>query len=530
MKIFAQLSKVVLSILGIKEIPKGEDGKFALSDEQKAQLTGVVGSVFVEKFEAAMNAENGEDHSTELVDALVASAAKPDPQVAVLQAALATEKKAKETLQSTILTLSATDEPEPPAVIPQNPAIAGKAGVPKMKGIQRNLGHYQAVEQFIISGRASDIRAAASTIDVANLVTEFGTFLSQNGNNLEEVMAIFSGFSSAKFFTSAMGTTEWRAIQPLITSVSQQWKGVWTPSGKSKFEPLTIRNRRHKINMPIVPSDVLESYMMYMYDERLSIDQMPITKYIWQKLVYPQLMQDIELRMIFKGKYVDAGVVTAGTPGTPPEDSMDGLETIIMEGKDGSKNINYFDLGTFNVLDPSNSDQLILEFFKEFTAWITPEFEDMGLNIGCSKEVWRRYKTAYKNVWGAGSGTTDPNFGGDQIDFSNSILTPMRGMYGSPILFATPKENLKKLRHLNDVPNVINDVQKQDYELRLFGEYWLAPGFAYGEGVFAAAPAGYNPKAKITEVYGASTTFQQNKGVIDNGPFQGGSGSAEGGV
>ena len=497
MKIFAQLSKVVLSILGIKEVPK--------------------------------NAENGEDHSTALVDALVASANKPDPQVAILQAALATERKAKETLQSTVLTLSATDETEPVAIIAPG-AGAGKAGVPSMKGIQKTLGHYQAVEQFIITGRASDIRAAAATINVDNLVTEFGTYLNQNGNNLEEVQALFNGFTSAKYFTSAMAITEWRATQALITSVSQQFKPKWTPTGQTAFEPLMIRNRRHKINMPIIPSDVLESYMLHMYDERLAVDQMPISKYIWQQLIYPQLMQDIELRMIFKGKYVDAGVVTENAPGTSPEDSMDGLETILVDGLDGSKNINYFDMGAFDILSPATTDQEILDFFQEYTGWLAPLFRQMNMAVACSWEVWRRYRTAYKNKWGVGSGTENTNFGGDKIDFSNNLLVPMDGMYGSPILFTTPAQNLKKLRHLNDVPNVINDVQKVNYEMRLFGEYWLGAGFGYGQGVFAAAPAGYNPKAKITEVYGASTTYQQNKGSDPAFTLVPVSGSAGGGV
>ena len=523
----------MLKFFGVKEF--AVDGKPGLTEDQRKEMLSLFDEDKVTKFEAYLKDGGEGAESTDIgADIVLGLADKHKKEAADLQAKLDSSNAEKVKLQKLVSDLSAEDEPEPVTTTPLNPALAGKADVPRVRGINTKLGHYEAVNQYIISGRASDIRAAAATINVDNLLDEFGTYLSQNGNNLEEVQALFNGFTSAKYFTSAMAITEWRATQPLITSVSQQFKPKWTPSGQTAFEPLAIRNRRHKINMPIVPSDVLESYMLYMYDERLAVDQMPITKYIWQKLVYPQLMQDVELRMMFKGKYVDAGVVNENDPGTSPEDSMDGLETILVEGLDGSKNINYFDLGSFNILDPGNTDQEVLDFMQNFTGWLAPLFRQMNMAVGCSWEAWRRYRTAYKNKWGVGSGTENTNFGGDKIDFSNNLLVPMDGMYGSPILFTTPAQNLKKLKHQNDVPQVINDVQKVNYEVRLFGEYWLGTGFGFGEGVFAAAPTGYNPKAKITEVYGASTTYQQNKGAnpdftLDTGAGSG-SGSSEGGV
>jgi hypothetical protein len=215
--------------------------------------------------------------------------------------------------------------------------------------------------------------------------------------------------------------------------------------------------------------------------------------------------------MIFKGKYVDAGVVAENADGTPPEDSMDGIETQLVTGLTTGAKFNYFDGDGFDYL--TATDQEILTFVQDFTGWLAPVFRTQQMAIACSYEFWRRYKIAYKNIWGSGSGTTDTNFGGDRIDFSNQILVPMEGMYGSPILFTTPSVNFKKLRHKNDVPSVINDVQKINYEARIFGEYWLGAGFGYAEAVFAYVPTGYNPKALVTSVYGAHTSIQQNKGT-----------------
>ncbi|WP_100628702.1 hypothetical protein [Algoriphagus formosus] len=505
----------MLKYFGIKEFKVDE--KPGLTEDQRAEIATLLGEEKAKSFEAYIQSGGKASESTDIgADVVLGLADKHKQEVADIQAKLATANAEKAKLQKLVSTLSAEEEEDLKPEVSAEDLPKGKANVPRIKGIKVTAAHYAEVNHFIKTGRMRDVEAAAKTIDVDNLKEEFGTYLSQNQNNLEEVKALFSGFSSAQYFTSGMAITEWRATQALITSVSQQFTNKWTPSGQTKFEPLTIKNYRHKINMPVIPSEVLESYMLHMYDEGLSVDQMPITKYIWGQLVFPQLMQDIELRMIFKGKFVDAGVVSEGQAGTAPENSMDGLETQLVDSLENGnpKRFKYFDGDGFDYTNCT--DQEMLTFMQEYTGWLAPIFRSLNMSIACSYEFWRRYKIAYKNVWGAGSGTTDPNFGGDRIDFSNQVLVPMEGMYGSPILFATPGINLKKIRHKNDLPNVINDVQKQDYQAKLFGEYWLGAGFAYGEAVFAYVPSGYNPKALITSVYGAHTTYQQNKGTDPN--------------
>ena len=82
------------------------------------------------------------------------------------------------------------------------------------------------------------------------------------------------------------------------------------------------------------------------------------------------------------------------------------------------------------------------------------------------------------------------------------------------------------LRHKNEVPNIINDVQKHDYEVRIYGEFWTGVGFAIAEGVFAFVPAGYDPKAQITASWGEFNDYNQYK--LDR--FEDGSGSNVGGI
>jgi len=64
-------------------------------------------------------------------------------------------------------------------------------------------------------------------------------------------------------------------------------------------------------------------------------------------------------------------------------------------------------------------------------------------------------------------------------------------------VFSTPQQNFVGLRHKNP-EQFITDIQKHDYEVRFYCEFWLGVGFLLGEAVFAIVPDGYDPKAAIS--------------------------------
>ncbi|WP_312139490.1 hypothetical protein [Sphingobacterium sp.] len=460
-----------------------------LNAEQRETLKEIFGESALEKFEAGLAAENPEEHSKGIFEAMKAVFA-PEAQQATtelaaqLQAAIAENKKKDSLIQALM---------ESPEDIPKADTneFQGKGGIPKVMSVMRKAGHYAAAFGFLATGTM--ISAQGKTIDVGSVREEFGTYLSQNGNNLEIVRQLFTGFSSSKYFKTVPAVTEHRAVQAQINSVVQKFTPKWTPKGNTKFTPLVIKNRRHKVNVPIIPAEVLDSYLFHLYDERLSPDQMPITKYIWEQLIYPQILDDIELRMIFKGKYVE---VTDPNTATDPEDGMDGIETILVEQKalGAASKIN-FTSETIN-WDTATAQQ-ILDFFENFVDDLTPLYKNKKMNIYVSPEVYRKYQRAYKKVWGQNSGQ-DGDFGTAKIDYSVNTLVSLDGMSGSPIVFSTPAENMVKLRHKNEVPLVINDVQKHDYEVRLYGEFWLGVGFQIAEAVFAYVPASYDPQVSLS--------------------------------
>lgn len=484
---FSQIKTLALAALGIKSLDAT-----ALTAEQKETLTGAFGEGFTTKFESALAESDPETKSTELHAAMKAFFA-PEADAATtqiaeqLKASLAEQEKQKKIISALMDTPENIPEAQHEAF-----SFTPKTGVSKVMNVMRTAAHYALVFGALATG--SLVSANAATIDVEQLRTEFGTYLSQSGTNLQIHSQVFNGFTSAPYFRDVAALTEYRAIQSQINSVTQQFNAVWTPAGNVKFTPITVKNFRHKINYPIIPADVLDSYLLYLYDETLAPDQMPITKYIIHEQLYPKLLEDIEKRMIFKGKFVEKADPNASST---PEDSMDGLAYQLIKHKANTSTRIKFPPLTIN-WDTATPLQIV-QFFQSFVDAIDKKF---GITeIFASDTIRTKYIRAYETVFGGGQkyvGGMNPEA---KIDFSSIKIVALDGMEGLPIVFATTSGkngNMIKLRYKNTPPQVINDVQKHGYEVRLFGEYWLGVGFEFEDLVYAYVPEGYtDPQADL---------------------------------
>jgi hypothetical protein len=236
--------------------------------------------------------------------------------------------------------------------------------------------------------------------------------------------------------TKVLAINEWRDTKARIESVVQQFIAKWTPLGKVKVTPLKIVNRRHKINLPIVPDDITGGYLTYLYNEELTPDQMPVTKYVIDELLRPRVSDDIDYKMIATGKFeeLDASAVAEGGTGQVPEKSMDGfLTTLTDQYKAGNSAINFWTptLGW--------SEDNSVNYFEEFAKWIkklSPTLAKVGMNVFCDPDMDETRRKKYREMFPL---TKDADINKVKIDFSNLTIVPLENMRGSGILFSTPK-------------------------------------------------------------------------------------------
>ena len=326
------------------------------------------------------------------------------------------------------------------------------------------------------------------TIDVADLKQELGAYSSQ-GNNIDMINELYQAFTTGQELTWKPAVTEYKAVSAQsVGSVVQQFSKEWSPKGQGKFTLLTIKNYRHKVDFAIDPADVGESWLFHLYDERKTPDQMPITRYIVSNILIPQIAEDLELVMTAKAKYVEGSKETSAT--------MDGIETQLVEAlaSEDKKGMNFYN-GATNLL--TGDDEDVLNAIDDFVASVAPLYRSKQMPIYLSADLYLKYKRAYKKKWGAGSGTENPKFGTDRVDFSNFYLKVLDCLTGSPIFFSTPRGNFVGLKHKNP-PQFISDIQKHDRQVRFYLEFWYGVGFLVGEAVFAYVPADYTPSVVST--------------------------------
>lgn len=465
-----QMGKVVANYLK-REPATDEQGKVTLSTEEEQQLTRYFGAKFVEILKSK-TFYSTDDNTSELYDAAVTHAREE----AATQFATQIEQ-----LQKDLAMLAEAAETAP---IIEQAANAAQRFVKNAGTFKANMAlvHNQTAAAFLQSG----VMATTPTIEVADIKAELGPYLSQ-GNNLDVLQELYQGFTTSKHLNWKRAVTEYKAVESEATDhVIQQFKKEWSPRGGAKFIPLKIMNYRHKVDFAINPAEVGESWLFHLYDESLTPDQMPITRYIIDKVLLPKIGEDMEF-ITGKAKFVENSDKT--------EETMNGIETQLVEAKKTlDKHINFFKTDK-NLLEATDAE--VLAVIDDFVASIAPLYKSKQMPVFMSADVYLKYKRAYKAKWGEKSGTEKVNFGEDRVDFSNCYLQTLDCLHGSPIVFSTPPQNFVGLRHKNP-PQFITDIQKHDREVRIYIEFWYGVGFMLGEAVFAIVPDGYDPSTVLT--------------------------------
>ena len=487
-KEFKMVAGWVMSVLGIQNFAKDNEGKLYLTAEQEATLTEKYGEKFVSGFKADLSKMTVEGEQVNLTlsaeEKLELEASRVE--TARLRGQIQQLKDAEAGFRATIKKLEGE--------------AAGKGGV-KVEvsaieqaaikaGVDLNLKHNRYLVDFL-QGKVSAAYSGDSTIDTQELKKEFGKYV--DSNRLEILKGLFGQTESTQFMSTIMtDKTEVRANQAsFVGSVLQQFVPVWTPSGKAKFHPLTIKNFKCKINVSIIPSDIMEDVLGYMYDEQASqLQSMPVVRYILYQLIFPKLDEEREQALAI-GKYVENeadqhGEYTASTP----LETMDGYLTQLValfvadyDQEDATKLTGVRWLQAGKQIDPSRKnvrtiiDAAVKEVSDNYPLYAKKKMK-VHIDPVLADAYRREYLEEYK--WLKNQDGTHKN----DIDFSNFEFGECEGMRGTGCFFITPKENFKHLMSQNP-QNTKLRFQEQDYMVKIFGEWWEGTGFWMAEAIFA---------------------------------------------
>lgn len=469
----SKMGQLVARLLGKPQLDV-KDGKVSLSEEEKKTIRDNYGEPFLAKLES-VDIEDDSESALDLFNAAVAA------KTAEATAALTSQIKS---LQARVLELTNEPEPKPAA------KAAAPAGAQAF-AVNMNASHNKIVANALNSTNPLAFGAMEdASIDITDLNAEFSSVMPPKAKLELLTKRIYNGFPDAKYMTRIQANSDYIASAAMMSEVSQQFTPKWTPKGTVKFTPIRIPYRRHKINVLIQPAEILKSWLLFLYEQGKTMAEMPISKYIIENHILPKVLDDITLSMIAKGKFVDAGTVSDGDKGKAAKDSMDGFETILVEGKKDAKcKINFYK----NAKDPMTlGNQEVLDYINGFVDAISGMFANV-VTVYCSEQLLTKYKRADFAINGKYTGVETDG----AIRFTNFHLVPLRSMYNSPIIFATPQENFVELVDYSKAESCINKIEESNYDVKVFGEYSLSTGFKIAEAVFASVPDGYDPSTTI---------------------------------
>jgi len=502
-KEFKMVAGWVMSVLGIQNFAKDNDGKLFLTPEQEQQLSEKYGQVFVNGFKADMvkyQDEQLEPLTTQ--ERLELDASRQE--TARLKAQIETMKQAETDFKATIAKL------EKEAADPQGQKVTVSEFEKQAiaAGVDLSLRHNRYLVDYM-QGKVQAAYSGDSTIDTQELKKEFGKYVASN--RLEILKGLFGQTESTQYMSTIItDKTEVRANQAsIIGSVLQQFVPVWTPSGKAKFTPLTIKNFKCKINVPIIPSDIMEDILGYMYDEQASqLQSMPVVRYILFQLIFPNEPDG-------NGDYT----------ASMPIQTMDGYLTQIVkkfvadyEQADVTKlsGIRWLQKGV--QIDPAEKNvRTVIDAAVKEVADKYPLYAKKAMKVHIDPVLADAYRREYleEYKWLKNQDGTHKN----DIDFSNFTFAECEGMRGTGCFFITPKENFKHLMSHNP-QNVTLRFQEQDYMVKVFGEWWEGVGFWMAEALFAYVSPEFADVEPIVPDNSTSGNGSQGSGTTQQGETQ----------
>lgn len=472
---FKQVLAVVLSVLGISALEK-KDGKSTLTDQQRTTLTGKYGDKFVEQFlkDLAAFEDSGGEASGKEIEGIQAQLDEKQKDYDRMKADYEKFKKEaaekEKNLNAMIGKLS--DEPEPDLKTERKEAANPK---PEFK-LDMNMLHNKVLDNAVNGDGLMAL--AGNTIETDDLKTEFGKYVSDR--RYEIITLLFGKLQCTQYMTTKMtDKTEWQAMQSVITDLIQKYTPYWTPSGKVTFTPIVIKNRKHKINYPLKPAEIMEDVIAYLYDEGLQPKDMPIVKYCINVLLRPKVEEERDEQLAI-GVY-DETKNTNKNDGDSGDlhGSLDGYITILKQLHEDEK---------YNIVrllpKVSLNRQNIYDHFDSIYQQIPKKYRNKKLPIFIDPDLLNLYELARDDKF-PNSKNEDENK--KRLQHTNFTFVPLDGMTGTGLFFITPKENfihlLSKNRGLSKIW-----IQAENYDVKIFAEWWEAVGFAIAELIFAYVP------------------------------------------
>lgn len=309
-------------------------------------------------------------------------------------------------------------------------------------------------------------------MDVANIVSEFGAYYINQGQNASRLIKKLyeKSMTEQAFTTVVTDETKWRGSEGTITRLLQPFQKAWTPIGTASFEPIEIDAFKLKLDFEDYPDDLEATWLGFLADSNLDRKEWPFVRWLVEEHILPRMNEDYELNEIFAGVY---GAPTPGTAGAAGS-AMNGIKAIrnafITAGR-----ITPITTGAL-ATDPLD----FVDQIEEFVDSINTRYWNAPMELNVAQQLERRYLRGYERKYGR---NLDYKGTGTKVEGTNITLVGRPSHNGSDIIWATPKNNAVRLVKKSQNMNTVR-IENVDRKVKLYTDFWTGIGFLIPEIVF----------------------------------------------
>ena len=310
---------------------------------------------------------------------------------------------------------------------------------------------------------------ANETILIDDVVKELNTFLAHNPTLISATLnrAEITLDKHTKPLTKVKG--KYPQAHTLIGDLVQGYAPVWTELGVMEIEHKILQDYHQKVNFPLIPSEILSSYFAELYAEDKDAKDMPISKYIMDNELLPKVLDNMHTLSI-NGVFDPARKTEFGYSMNGVLALLDNMTNRVVAPKHPAFQIPMDALTDVNMVDQVTS----------FERKLPSKMKSKIKKVFMSENNAERYVIDYEEKFGNNKFLNDTL----KTRLVKREIVILEGMEDDRI-FATTEGNFKRLIDVFDAPT-ITDIQKQDYKIKIFLEFWKGYDFLINEMVFVS--------------------------------------------
>lgn len=256
---------------------------------------------------------------------------------------------------------------------------------------------------------------------------------------------------------------EFATVNSLMGHVVQQFSPTWTGSANLQFRGKQLKNYHQKVNFAFTPAEILGSWIEQKYDEGVELKDKSISKHV-MTMLKAKVISDVNLLSI-TGVYDPLQPTVFGF-------SMDGLNSI------HTKLLANVENPCFKIPADAIDNTNILDVVLQFEKGIPKQYKSLIKNVKISDTNAENYSLAYEDLYGKNTNFSESKGMVTRLGKREIIAVPNMS---DAVIEATLEGNLVRMIDVIENPGTITDVQKLDYEIKVFGEFTLGYDYAVNE-------------------------------------------------